>query len=613
MREAQTRRELQDMGGPRGESRAKAQAREDRVRREVQEPPGAEMLPHRERTDARIQRELSAMTIANRREGRMPRTMARLRTDGGTSFVIRSKSATWHSDFRHTFDWAFERWHMREKGKPEVMLPLPRLGRAPCLAFEGANENKAAERLDPRFLGWGHEVAPPKVTVTVRGRDTIEFFCADRAHVTFSRKTDDKGESEWECRIQVKAREVYADGLGLWMRRWLGLWGWILKGKWCRTDELHDQGWNCSYWHLNSDFADLHVEALDLWFFQGWRGGSQNAKDRRLDQDSKLKKAHPYFTESLYLGQGNSDATILIYRKSEQLRSAKEVEPAHSLYAPLWRENDWDGEENITRVELRLRKKGLQYVDPRTRELVYDFRDPAMLLNEEAVRNVWQFVTTKRRLTCPRSPSERKRITRAYTDPAWLEVISLGLEPNFVPDLRQLPRRVREMTRQERLAKDQLKAMLLAFDFAARHGATLGSYEDVGDVLIAMGKRFKEGEPEEFQALPRFNEEMQQAKGKKPPPFEKQGRYAAETSVFFKGEADALYEDFIEEVGAELQPIDWSRVDDPTEFESEKTDVEGRPVAGLRNWSETPNPKRASATPADTETTEPPCPFGTHP
>lgn len=499
-------------------------------------------------------------SIAHRLEGMMPRPIARLRTDGGTTFCIRSDASDWHPEFRKTFEWlvnmpAEER--RRRKTNPIVGLPLPSVpGRAPGLAFAGSTDE---DEPDPRVLGWGQEARDnpygPRVPVEawVTGGDTpcLHFHAADRAFITMYQRKDAEGIVKWECRVQCKARELYADGLNLWMVRWLGALGWLLAGRYCLPSDSHALGWRTTQWHINSDFVGLHFRTEDAWKVCGWLSGScygdtAKAESRREEAHlEQFKKANPYFASTVYLGRLTSDTCMVVYQKSEQLRDEKQVDPTKSMYAPEWKANGWDGELDVTRVELRLRKKALIYVDPVSHDVLYDFRDPNMLLAAEARRHVWQYVTSKRRLVCPEHA--KSRLTRSPVDPAWLRVIRLGYDAPD-KDIRQIPRSVRALTREERMGKAQYNAMLQAFAFASQHGAALKSWQDVGATLIAMGERMLEGEPAEVRsALPRVVD------------LGEVGDYAVQTSVFFRDEADWAFDDFCEEVGRDLARVDWGK------------------------------------------------------
>lgn len=511
-------------------------------------------------------------SIAQRLDGMMPKAIARLRTDGGTTFCIKTNASDWHPDFRKTFEWLVNQTAEQRRARktnPIVGLPVPSVpGRGQGDAFATDDDSP-----DPRMLGWADAARDnpfaPRVPVEawVTGGDTpcLHFHAADRMFVTMYQRTEpaegpgQKGVTKWECRVQCKARELYADGLNLWMVRWLGLWGWLLAGRYCLPSEAHALGWRTTQWHVNSDFTGLHMLTEDAWKVCGWLSGraygdggaAENRREasavhrRELAHIEEFKKANPNFANTLYLGRLTSDTCLVVYKKTEQLADEKQVEAAASMYAPEWRANGWDGHSDITRVELRLRKKALIYVDPESHDVLFDFRDPAMLLKPEARRHVWQYVTSKRRLTCP--ANERSRLTRAMVDPAWMNVIRLGYDaPN--KDIRQIPRNVRALTRQERLAKSQHQAMLAAVKFAAQNGAALKNWREVGEVLVAVGNRMrKHGAPAEMSSLPRIVDVAEA------------GDYAVQTSVFFRGEADAAYEDFVEEVGIDLEPIEWSK------------------------------------------------------
>ncbi len=483
-------------------------------------------------------------SIANRVGGALPRCFAAMRTDGGTTFVLRTEQKTWGAGFLATFRYLQDQ--AREDrpagaGDPIVRIPLPRVPHGAGLPIEG---HAGLEDVDPRMVGWGPEASsnPWEPGILAEARvgglkgDAVTFTVHDRATVHIFRRRDSEGQVYWECRITARARELYADGINLWMVRWLGLFSWVLQGRWVTPTEAHAVGWTLTQWHVNSDFASLELNAQDCSRFCGYRKGTRHNKletAEAFDQDN-------YFTQTLYFGRKNSDTFLRIYRKGDQLREAMRVDPSCSMYAPMWRAHGWQGEE-LTRVEFVLRKKGLQYVRPGTDELVYDFRDPALLLNPEAVKRIWSYVMTRRRLVCPQGPESRR--TRSPMDPAWLSVVRCGLRHPPGPEIRQVPHKVRAMTQRERMAKTQKQALHAAIAWAAQHGAQLKTAREAGLVLEAMGRRWAEGGmPEEFDALPRT------------PNVKESGRYAAAAASFFAGEADALYQEFCEEVGTRLDP-----------------------------------------------------------
>lgn len=515
-----------------------------------------------------------ARSIARRVGGRLPRAVARLRIDGGTTFVTRSDRQRWHSKLSSIADWILDpaTWEGREKGDgpPLVRLPMPPVPRRHQSDIPGIAASLVPDSvLDPRHLGWS--LAPPTFEVHYNGGGKFfRLYAHDRADIRFLRRKDpDTQEITWEVHAVVKAREVYADGHEVWMQRWLGWLGWLLHGVWARSPEDWDALWNVSSCHLNSDWVDLALGGEDKWSFCGWRKATEHGGHRELPDETPSKeeasdeppkrkgdrlreldeKATRYFTDTLYFGKNTSDTEVCIYRKSTQLEDVKKVKPGASMYAPLWERGGWNGSDRITRVEFRLRKKGLRFCRKKadgSRELIIDLTKPSTLLRRDQLRKVWQYVATKRRLVVPKNPDSR--LTRSPVDPAWAAVVRLDGRELDVSDIRQEQRKVRENTRRERLAKDLDRMSAAAIAFATRHGAMPTSYEEVGAILVAMGRRMMaSGEPEEFNVLPRVRDVAVR------------GEYAANTSAFFAGEAEALFEEFCDEVGCELERVDWER------------------------------------------------------
>lgn len=543
-------------------------------------------------------------SIARRVGGRLPRAVAKLRIDGGTTFVTRSDRQRWHSKLAAVAEWILDpaTWEGREKGDgpPLVRLPMPPVPRRHQADIPGVALSLVPDGvLDPRHLGWS--LAPPTFEVHYNGGGKFfRLYAHDRIDLRFLRKKDpDTREITWEVHAVVKAREVYADGHEVWMQRWLGWIGWLLHGVWAQSPDDFDGLWNVSSLHINSDLVDLALGGEDKWSFCGWRkstehGGHRDVPDEKRpnasDEEEKPpirrgdplreldEKATRYFTDTLYFGKNTSDTEVCIYRKSTQLEDVKKVKPGSSMYAPLWERGGWNGSDRITRVEFRLRKKGLKFCRKKkdgTRELIIDLTKPSALLDESKLRRVWFYVATKRRLVVPKNPDSR--LTRSPLDPAWAAVIRLDGPELDVSDIRQEQRKVRENTQRERQAKDLERASAAAIAWATRHGAMAKSYEDVGAILVAMGQRMLAGgAPEEFDALPRVRDVAVR------------GEYAANTSAFFSGEADALYEDFCAEVGVELERVDWERASGSIALGDEdgfSQSLARGSASGVRSWT----------------------------
>lgn len=479
------------------------------------------------------------------------RCISGLRTDGGTRFVLRTTQATWHPEFRRLFnEWRVmpdDRAELAELRRKTVLVTLP----LPPVPTERRNvvlpiDSGARERdgrggyvdgpLDPRRLGFGWSDAGPIAELQRSGElgglaRRIVLYFPDRAYVTFSEREGPDG-VYWEVNVQAKARELYEDGLRQWMTRWLGYFGWLCCAHWCLPEDAAACGWTCSQWHLNADFVGLDLDADDQTRFVLAKKGQI---ERRLD-----KPDYGHFDQTIYLGQVLSDTRLVIYRKGDQLREAKRVQPEHSMYAPLWRSHGWSPDDgDPTRVELRLRKKGLVYISPSTREIELDFRDPATLLDPLALRKLWAYQMTRRRLVL----EGKTRRRRGEIDPRWQVVIGAAKLP--APELRQIPREVARLTLAERMAKFRRQLIQSSIGMAMGNGA---KPRGVSDVIAAM--RFAADELERAMLAGGVDDLF------KPIP----GGMRLEDWVdqklallsYCEGEAAARYQEFLEATGIDM-------------------------------------------------------------
>lgn len=481
--------------------------------------------------------------------------------------MIRTEPKHWHPELRRLVEFLQESPLRKQPGEPDpiVRLPLPPLTGG-VLAFEGAHDDPEREKVDRRLHGWTSDVAEPIGEGKCRGakREQVEIHFFDRMWMSLRKKPADPHDPNapviWECRVQHKARETYADGVNLWQVRWLGLMSWLLLGRWLPPSKLHAAGWNVSRLDVNSDFEHLRLAATDAGRFM--TTATPRAIGKMLDMH--MSRRDPYWGETLELGRETSDVCCKAYQKSTQLRDAKHVEPQDSMYAPLWKAHGWDGRADITRIEWRLTKKGLIYTDPSTGDIVLDLRDPAALLKTENLRKLWEYLCTRRRLTLPTAT----RKTRCAVDPAWVEVIRLGAERPRPAPMRQVPRWVRALRQDERLAKWMMQSALGAIGYMAGHGCAPTDWADVGRVMQAMGARLvREGQasvvPDVFRPLPTMRRVSESPKGKSSAAREHLNRasdYAKLASVFFHREASALRGQLLEQVDSYLAPVDWGRV-----------------------------------------------------
>lgn len=379
-----------------------------------------------------------------------------------------------------------------------VLLPLPAVPRDLPLGLHGGIDvAELVRQPDPRVLGWGWNDDAPVVTVrrSQHSATCWYFWASDRCHATLYERVTGDGEVVWELRAEAKARELYADGLESWMTRWLGLWSWLLTGIWSLPDTARLDGWTTTQLHLNSDFVGLDLCETDQLAFLGPRTTTRRGRpltdgEAEAMADESASNSSPW-TETLDFGQRSSDVCLCIYRKGVQLRKAKRVEPTESMYAPLWLSNGWDPpvDGDPLRVEWRLRKKGLRFQDRWRSKTVYDFRDPALLLDRDALDALWSYLCCVRRLVVLGTHTRRKN---SETDPRW-KVVKAASPIADPPDIRQVPHEVRAKTREERMASSLWGAMRVAMKYAAQHGLGAFSEDVIGDVLILMGKRVKDG------------------------------------------------------------------------------------------------------------------------
>lgn len=390
----------------------------------------------------------------------------------------------------------------RRAGGMRVELPLPgprREGKQVTFAHASQTEG-----IDARRNGWPDLQSPlgrvERVSGPTRGRFDLHF--PDRCYVIFDERPDaDTGEVTWHVRVQAKARELYEVGLRAWMSKWLGLWSWLLTGEWPGVRELGAH-WHTTQWHINSDFVGLDLIDTDVRNMVGgrkWRRLGKTETRRELQRLGVLAHGQRYqsWVQTIEIGSRRSDTQLVVYRKGDQLREEKKVDPASSMYAPLWRTNGWRREE-VTRVEFRLRKKGLVWTWPGG-SIRYDLRDPARLLDVECTAVLWRRLTENRRLVLPETST---RTNTAETDPRWIAVQDAAAMP--MSELRQRPREVPRLTRDERVAKGLRKLEDTARKLAVFCGnVAADSDADVGDVLVALGRRFAGGQLEEMSAVPR--------------------------------------------------------------------------------------------------------------
>lgn len=479
------------------------------------------------------------------------RAVAGLRTDGGTAFCRDGGEHEWQPTWKRIVDLL-----RRDRGIAEeaaerreglrIALPVPRVTGQGELDFHEVEAVK--DFAGPRPIA--------EVRIDGPRRERLTFHVPDRCYVRLDERTDDvSGEVVWRVRVECKARELYADGLERWMSRWLGLWTWMLTGSWPSLDDLAALGWRTTQWHVNADFVGFDISDEDARNFVGVRKFSKYGRGAVVAEeqlrgavDSRIFESARScaWVQTIVLGRKSSDSQLVVYRKGDQIRETKRCEPRKFFYAPLWLANGWDPDRDgdPTRVELRLRKKGLRYLDRVGGAPRFDFRDPSLLLRQASVRELWRHHMWKRRLV---QPEDSTRIRRSEIDPRWDVVLQLGT-PSV--GMKQIPREVRELTRDERIARDVYDALQAAVRYAARSGVATPTYAEAGDALVAIGRRLQDGHARNILA-PLVAE----------PDLEAAVERAGASSQFFREQAEANRSEMITDLDAARgRPVERGRV-----------------------------------------------------
>lgn len=400
------------------------------------------------------------------------RPVTPLMTDGGTKFGIHTDRELWHPEFIRLFDWL--RDIQRRNADPDVdpdpddvpnvRMPLPPLPRVSPRGLAALLEDHAG--VDWRARGFSdHPVAIVRL-----GGSTIVLEFKDRAFVRIMKRTRPNGTRCWYVHVEAKHRELYGRGLREWERTWLGYFAWLTTGEWCEPEESHRIGWRTTQWHLNADLVGVQFVPEDAVDATSVRkrtlhgfiddeddgeddGGFDDAEDERVVNE--FGPAPRGWMQTFELGRKTGDVMVVGYKKGDEQREAKGIEPAASAYAVTWRNfGDWKPERDGDpfRVEIKARKKGLVYRADGSADVLYDFRDPAMLFDAVACQAFWQSVTSRRRIV----ERTRAKLRTCPTDARWLVVQSAaGYEPRV--ELRQMPHEVARLTRCERILKTRRK------------------------------------------------------------------------------------------------------------------------------------------------------------
>ncbi len=243
-------------------------------------------------------------------------------------------------------------------------------------------------------------------------RQRIVFHIPDVAYIELNVETGTMS-------IQAKAKALWAHGWTVWCSTFLGL------GSWWAGGELHDMGgaaaagWRVTGVELCCDFIDVPWRIKDVGrFLTPGRStqGLRNAFKRGGDPD---------LVDTIEIGKRSSNVSWCLYRKTTQILQAKDGD--ESTYASTWEAGGWDGEEEVTRVELRLTKRALTLEG--SGGDVLELRDPATLGDRHNLALAWVSHTSSYWLPLD---DGHTRATNSECDPRW-EVVQAAAG---VPEVR---------------------------------------------------------------------------------------------------------------------------------------------------------------------------------
>lgn len=300
-----------------------------------------------------------------------------------------------------------------------------------------------------RELPTGHWA---ECNVTGTRRHMVTLYVWDRVHVTLNIETGD-------VKVQWKARELWQHERAGGARRAVLAWCAALS-EWLdgvvdlQPTDLYSAGWSMTGIELCADFVGLAFDRGDVAAFLG-----------RFDK-GELCETHSNGVgelQTIQLGSRRSNVSLCVYDKTAQIRDAKDGRNLPT-YAATWERNGWDG-ENVTRVELRLAKRGLEW---RAGEDVVDLRDPLNATDPELLRKVWASLLGNRYRLVQLGTATRER--RCKLDPRWQVVVDAAAVER-APGFEQA-RRESDDAYAEKLGRASREATKAILRVAALHGVT---------------------------------------------------------------------------------------------------------------------------------------------
>lgn len=269
---------------------------------------------------------------------------------------------------------------------------------------------------------WG---APVFCQVKVSGerRHIFQFHIQDTAYIILNL-------DQCTVQVQAKAKALWGNGWERWLLRWAGLVSWWMRDD-CWTLDAVDSEWRVTGIELCCDFVGLDFHTWDMYAVvapgvptkEVHRTRYDLAEDPTTDELAEaIADPDANTVETFNIGRRSSNVSWCIYDKTTQLGAVKDGDA--STYEPMWSALGWDGQEPITRVELRMCKRGLVLrskdgAPDENGEVGLDLRVPSALCERENLARVWASLTESYRLVDP-TTATRKR--RCHTDWRWKKV-----------------------------------------------------------------------------------------------------------------------------------------------------------------------------------------------
>ncbi len=312
--------------------------------------------------------------------------------------------------------------------------------------------------------------AQPEAHVVVSGanRHILTFLVEDLAWFRFNTESRD-------LNLQLKAKGLWAHGAGAdGYTLMAGYWMRELHRMFTGVDpaNIFHAGWKMTGLELCRDFAGLEFVRSDAGNFIGARLNGDDGE--RITVWGGEGDA----VETINVGRRSSPISVCIYDKRAQIEAAKGGDG--STYESTHKHFGWDGDEKITRVELRFSGPGLCWEDKECGEIL-DFANPGTACDQAALDRLWELSTSKRRLVVPDTATRRERCS---TDERWEKVIEAGAK--VMPHDWRQHRAVQHDTHRRRVENAKRSALRGLLRYGALHGASFDPLSRVGQMKALL-------------------------------------------------------------------------------------------------------------------------------